>query len=232
MRLRAGGTRERRGGGGGLLKRGRSSAWVAGLAIAAAALVGVLLGLGIHGLAGEGDSIANPAAGIHGQAVWPAGLRQAPNFSLMDSNGRRFSLASLRGQPVIITFMDSQCHQECPLEGRALAAGLLRVPSAERPVVVAVSVNPWEDTPGSARRAMRRFGLAGFRWSWLLGSRAQLARVWRKYHIEVRRTSGDIEHSDALYLVDSNGSERAGMVYPFLPTWITTDLKTLAAEAS
>lgn len=201
------------------------------LAVAGAAVVGVLLGLGLHRLTGGGKSIANPAAEIHGQAVWPAGLRQAPNFSLMDSKGRRFSLASLRGRPTVITFMDSKCHQVCPLEGRTLAAGLLRVPSAERPVVVVVSVNPWEDTPGSARRAMRRFGLAGFKWFWLLGSKARLESVWRKYHIEVRRTSGDIEHSDALYLVDSNGSERAGMVYPFLPTWITTDLKALAGEA-
>lgn len=194
-------------------------------------MVGVLLGLGLHVLTGADTSVANPAAEIHGQAVWPAGLRRAPNFSLMDSKGSRFSLASLRGKPVIITFMDSKCHQECPLEGRALAAGLLRVPREERPVLAVVSVNPWEDTPASARRAMQRFGLADFSWLWLLGSKARLQSVWRKYHIEVRRTSGDIEHSDALYLVDSNGSERAGMVYPFLPTWITTDLKTLAGEA-
>jgi protein SCO1/2 len=192
--------------------------------------VGVLLGLGLHGLTGGGAGTGKQAAEVRGQAIWPTGLRPAPNFSLLDSEGRRFSLASLRGGPVIVTFMDSRCHQECPLEGRALAAGFRQVPRAERPVVVVVSVNPWEDTPGSARRAIRRFGLAGFRWRWLLGSEHQLERVWRKYRIEVRQTPGDIEHTDALYLVDSNGFERAGMVYPFLPTWISIDLKTLAGE--
>jgi len=198
-----------------------------------AAVVGVLLGLGLHEVTGgSGSGSGRQTSEVRGQAVWPAGLRPAPNFSLIDTQGRRFSLASLRGRPVVLTFMDSQCHQECPLEGRALAAGFRLVPRAERPVVVAVSVNPWEDTPASARRAIRRFGLGGYQWRWLLGTRAQLARVWRKYRIEVRRTSGDIEHTDALYLVDRKGYERAGMVYPFLPTWISTDLKTLAGESS
>jgi cytochrome oxidase Cu insertion factor (SCO1/SenC/PrrC family) len=150
---------------------------------------------------------------------------------LHDSRSERFTLASVRGEPAVVVFMDSQCHQQCPLMGRALAAGFHQVPRAERPIVVAVSVNPWEDTPGSARRAIKRFGLAGFRWRWLLGTKAELEPVWREYRIQVRRTIGDIEHTDALYLVDSKGYERAGMVYPFLPTWVATDLKTLASES-
>jgi protein SCO1/2 len=194
--------------------------------------VGVLLGLGLHGLTGGGTETGRKASEVRGQAVWPADMRPAPNFALIDTEGKRFSLASLRGGPVVVTFMDSKCHQECPLEGRALAAGLREVSPGQRPVVVAVSVNPWEDTAASARSAIRRFGLAGYDWRWLLGSKGQLERVWRKYRIEVRQTRGDIEHTDALYLIDRNGFERAGMVYPFLPTWISTDLRTLAGESS
>jgi protein SCO1/2 len=199
--------------------------------LAAAAVVGVLLGIGVHRLTGGGSGGARPVAEVRGQAVWPEGLRRGPNFSLPDQAGQLFSLASQRGRPVILTFMDSHCHQECPLEGRALAAAFRMVPRVERPTVVAVSVNPWEDTPASAARAIRRFGLAGFHWRWLLGSKPQLEGVWRKYRIQVRRGSGDVEHSDALYLIDSKGFERAGMLYPFLPAWVSTDLKTLAAEA-
>jgi protein SCO1 len=198
------------------------------LALAAAAVVGVGIGLVIHAIAGRGSGDSARPDAIQGQATWPAGMRRAPDFSLRASDGKRFALASLRGRTAIVTFLDSQCHQECPLEGRALAAAFRRVPAAERPVVVAVSVDPWQDTPGSARRAMRRFGLAGFEWRWLLGTRAELARVWRKYRIYVHRTSGDIEHTDALYLIDSRGYERAGMVYPFLPTWVSNDLEKLA----
>ncbi len=48
----------------------------------------------------------------------------------------------------------------------------------------------------------------------------------------MRRATGDIEHTDALYLIDARGFERAGIVYPFLPTWIGNDLKTLAGEGA
>lgn len=205
----------------------------AALALALAALGGALIGVVVHQL-GSGGAAAegSGAARVRGQAVWPAGLREAPEFSLPDQAGRRLALGSLRGRPVVLTFMDSQCHQQCPLEGRALAAAFRMVPADERPVVLAVSVNPWADTPGSARRAIRRFGLAGFEWRWLLGSRAELAPVWRRYGIEVRRTTGDIEHTDAIYLIDASGYERAGMVYPFLPTWVGNDLEVLAGEES
>lgn len=204
------------------------------MALVAAAVVGVLLGIFVHSLVGgpSDSTAAGPTLPkVSGQAIWPEGLRRAPEFSLLDSRSKRFTVASVRGEPAVIAFMDSQCHQQCPLIGRALAAGFQMVPRSERPIVIAVSVNPWEDTPGSARRAIKRFGLAGFRWRWLLGSKSQLEPVWRKYRIQVRRTTGDIEHTDALYLVDAKGFERAGMVYPFLPNWIATDLKTLAGES-
>jgi protein SCO1 len=200
--------------------------------IVVAVLAGAFVGDAVHLLSGSSSNPAAATAEVRGQAVWPQGARPAPDFALKDSSGSLFRLDSLRGRPVILTFFDSRCHQECPLMGRALAAAFRMTPAAERPVVVAVSVNPWEDTPASARAAMRRFGLAGSSWRWLLGSKAQLAPVWRKYRIYVRRTSGDVEHTDALYLIDAKGYERAGMVYPFLPTWVSTDLKTLAAESS
>ena len=198
-------------------------------ALAVAALVGVALGLGIHQAGRDsGGGRSGPDSRLNGQAIWPAGFRRAPDFSLSDQSGETFSLASSRGRSVVLMFMDSRCHQECPLEGRALSAGLRTVPTAQLPLVVVVSVNPWEDTPASAHRAMRRFGLASFDWRWMLGSKESLEPVWRKYRIGVRRTAGDIEHSDALYLIDPRGFERAGMVYPFLPNWVSNDLKTLA----
>jgi protein SCO1/2 len=199
--------------------------------VAIAAVIGVAIGIGLHQL-GSASGDRRPEARLDGQAIWPAGMRQAPGFSLPDQAGGLFSLASARGRSVVLMFMDSHCHQECPLEGRALAAGLRDVPGAQLPLIVVVSVNPWEDTPRSAHRAIRRFGLASFDWRWLLGSKKRLEPVWRKFRVEVRRTPDDIEHTDALYLIDRRGFERAGMVYPFLPSWVSGDLQVLAAEAS
>ena len=205
---------------------GRRSA--AGVVLAAAA-IGVLVGLAVHGQ--TSGSSGQRKLQVHGAAVWAAGQRPAPEFALPDQAGRRLALGALRGRPVILTFMDSRCHQECPLEGHALAAGLQRVPVSERPAIVVVSVDPWEDTAGSIKRAIRRFGLSPYDPRWLLAPRRKLEAVWRKYGIEVRRGHTDVEHTDALYLIDAQGFERAGMVYPFLPTWVSGDLATLAAES-
>jgi len=148
---------------------------------------------------------------------------------LHDQTGRLFSLASLRGHSVAMAFFDSHCNQECPLEGRALAAAELSLAPAQRPVLVAVSVNTL-DTAASERAAARSWGLAQVApWYWLTGSRAQLARVWRAYHIYVgRRVSGDIPHTEALYLIDRAGDERSGYLYPFFPRFVTLDLRVLA----
>jgi protein SCO1 len=202
----------------------------AGLIIGSAALVGVLGGFGLHLIVGGSSARSSgPGSGLRGQAVWPPNARPAPNFSLPDQAGRRTTLASFRGRSVVLSFMDSRCHQECPLQGRALAAGFRNLPRDQRPVFVAVSVDPWADTLRSARDAIRHWGLeSAGSWHWLLGSRAQLARVWNQYRVEVRRTPGDISHTDATYLIDRRGFERAGFVYPFLPGWISSDIAALA----
>jgi protein SCO1/2 len=202
----------------------------AALIVGSAALVGVLGGFSLHLIvAGSAARSTGPDPGLRGQAVWPPNARPAPDFSLSDQDGRRTTLASFRGRSVVLTFMESRCHQECPLQGRALAAGFRKLPPDERPVLVAVSVDPWADTARSARDAIGRWGLdSAGSWHWLLGSRAQLARVWNQYRVEVRRTSGDITHTDATYLIDRRGFERAGFVYPFLPGWISSDLAAVA----
>ncbi|HSB37593.1 MAG TPA: SCO family protein [Gaiellaceae bacterium] len=201
-------------------------------AAAIAAAIGVGAGVAIHLAARSSAARAAPRLpALEGQAVWPAGRRPAPNFVLVDQRGRHVSLRSSRGRTVVLAFMDSLCHQVCPLEGRTLAQAMAAVPRAARPTLLVVSVDPWGDTPASARAAAAKWRLAG-NWHWLLGSRRELAPVWRAYRIYVRRTSGDIIHSDAVYVVDRNGFERAGYLYPFLPGPVAHDLRVLARPGS
>jgi cytochrome oxidase Cu insertion factor (SCO1/SenC/PrrC family) len=100
------------------------------------------------------------------------------------------------------------------------------VTPAERAAVLIVSVNP-KATPADARHAARKWGLGGD-WHWLLGSRTELARVWRTYEITVIPKSNDIVHSTAVYVIDRQGFERAGVIAPFLPQSVAADLRTLA----
>jgi cytochrome oxidase Cu insertion factor (SCO1/SenC/PrrC family) len=200
-----------------------------------ATIAGGGLGIGLHLLLTRSAPIAAASArtgGLHGEATWAVGAEPAPAIlTLRDQSGRRFSLALLRGRTVAIAFFDSFCRQACPLEGRALAAAERSLPTALRPVLVVVSVNP-RDTPASTRAAARQWGLAQTApWHWLRGSHAQLARVWKAYRIFVAPPrDGDISHTEALYLIGRRGDERSGYLYPFPPRFVASDLRTLALE--
>jgi protein SCO1/2 len=214
-------------------RRRRLARWIA-LGLCTAVAVGIATGAGIHRLQGDHGLLVakQPVRALHGQATWAAGAHPAPAImALRDQTGRVFTLASLRGRPVAIVFFDSHCNQACPLEGRAIAAAERSLPRSQRPALIVVSVNP-RDTPASTRAAARKWGLTGIApWHWLRGSHAQLARVWRAYHIFVAPPrNGDIAHTEALYLIDRHGDERSGYLYPFAPRSVTLDMRTLATE--
>jgi cytochrome oxidase Cu insertion factor (SCO1/SenC/PrrC family) len=169
---------------------------------------------------------------LHGQAVWKAGARPAPNISLRDQTGSVVSLASLRGRPVLLTFLDSQCKTSCPIVGRQLGSVLRRLPAAQRPTLVIVSVDRSGDTPRGIRRALAEWHLNG-PWAvhWLNArTRAQLASVWRSYGVRVVPTTNDVVHSLALYLIDRQGYERTAYLFPFLQGFVQGDLVRLAQE--
>jgi cytochrome oxidase Cu insertion factor (SCO1/SenC/PrrC family) len=202
-----------------------------GAIVAAAALAGIALGVGLHLVsAPPRPALALPE--LHGQATWAAGVRPAPNFTLRDQSGHLFTLASLRGHTVALAFLDSHCTQECPLAGRALARAEATLPAAERPVFVAVSVNPL-DTPASARAAAKSWGLSAVgAWHWVMADTSSLSPVWGAYHIYVHPTKTDIVHTQALYLIDRRGFERSGYLWPYLPNFVALDLRTLAGEST
>lgn len=206
-------------------------AQIAGV-VGATALAGVAVGVALHFLLSAPAQPAPTVSALQGEATWAAGVRPAPNFTLRDQSGNAFTLSSLRGHTVALAFLDSHCRQECPLAGRALAQAEAMLPAKDRPVFVAVSVNP-ADTPASARKAASEWGLAPLgAWHWAMASAAGLAPVWRAYRIYVHPTPADIVHTQALYLIDRRGFERSGYLWPYLPNFVAADLRTLAGEHS
>ena len=217
-----------------------SRARLALAAIVLAAVAGGGFGLmAVFATGAERNPIASPERDrfglpqTHGQAKWSPGERRAPPVTLRDHSGRRISLASLRRHPVLLTFFDSECRDQCPVAGRQLAIMLRQMAPAERPTLVMISVNPRGDTPESIRHAMAQWRLDGpWRWHWLRGTRAELAAVWRDYGVAVDPTTNDVTHGMALYLIDGRGFERTAYLFPFLPNFVARDLKVLARERS
>ena len=199
------------------------------LAVGSAAVVGVAVGVLLHNELGSSRALARPSLpALYGEATWRSGEVPAPLFRLRDQHGKIVRLAAMRGRSVVVAFMDSLCTSACPIEAAQLAAALAPLPVRARPRLLIVSVD-LADTPASVARAARKWHLpAGF--EWLLGTKAQLAPVWRAYGIFVRPTKGgDVEHSDAFYVIDRNGDERAGFLSPFIPGLLTRDLRQLSA---
>lgn len=190
-----------------------------------AAAIGVTIGVTAALIHRSPATAARPSS-LHARITWAAGAKRAPALALRDQRGATISLRSLRGRVVLLTFLDSKCTRECPLEGHVLRDVFRRIAGTGASAVV-VSVDPWGDTPTSARTFATRAGWPG-NWHWLLGRRAALAPVWRAYDVAVKRTPGDILHSAALYVIDPLGNLRAGYLFPFSADSVVQDVQRLA----
>lgn len=199
-----------------------------GLAVALGSAAGIGAAL-IHGVGSTAASSPRPQV-LRAQVRWDPGQKPAPGFALRDEAGRRLSLTSFRGRPVLLTFLDSVCKKECPLEGRALT-DVEREARSTGMVLAVVGVDPWSETSTTVRRFARRLHWSG-RWHWFLGSLRALRPVWRAYGIDVRRIPGDIAHSVALYVIDTHGDLRAGYLFPFSPSDVAHDVRALALAGS
>jgi cytochrome oxidase Cu insertion factor (SCO1/SenC/PrrC family) len=216
-------------------------AWAKWLFWGTVLAVGIGAGAGVA-LLSRSTSRASPAAvprtPIQPAAVWPRGARPAPDFRLTDQHGRPFSLGGLRGRPVLVTFIDPLCRNLCPLEARVLSDAVRRAAPADRPLIAAVSVNPWGDAPQNMRQDAAKWKLAP-QWRWGIGTHAELARVWHDYAIGVqvakRTIAGvtvrEIAHTEATYLVDSSGHERAVFLYPFRAADVLRTLRRISRGA-
>ncbi len=188
-----------------------------------------LLLFGVTAAVGAGFGVAAAVRTSHGSstpaaaayASWAAGARLAPAFSLRDQHGRALTTAGLRGRVTIVSFIDPVCRNLCPLEAKELTRVVHDLGSAA-PAVVAVSVNPPADTTSAFRQDARVWELPSS-WRWGIGPAPTLARVWRDYAIgvEVQRktiagvTVRDVVHTEAAYVIDAHGDERALFVWPY-----------------
>jgi len=203
---------------------------------AAAAVAGLAVGVAIAFLHRPAAPAGAPGPSGAADLTWPAGARRAPGFRLEDAFGRPVALAALRGKPVLLTFIDPLCRNFCPLEAQQLDRVLRSFPPASRPAVVAVSVNVYGNARSNLMLDNRKWHLPR-EWHWAVGSGAELARVWHRYEIGVRvstQTIGgvtvhEVAHTEAAYLVDRHGFERALFMWPFTAAAVERSLRGLAS---
>ena len=176
-----------------------------------ALVVGIAATVAVSRLASRPTIAATPASA---QYLPPIGQQPvaAPDFTLDDQTGTAVSLGALRGQEVLITFMDPQCTSQCPIVGQELGSVEARLPAGVKPVLLIVSVAPGRTAADVSTFVSHVTWRPG--WHWLLGNQAQLQAVWAMYHIAVQPTTGDVLHDETVYVIDPQGQIRVGYNAP------------------
>jgi protein SCO1/2 len=176
------------------------------LALLVALVTGVLSGCG------GGRSAEPAAAAMHSSFAGtelPRDKVLSPDFALRDQAGRLVRLSDQRRRIVLVTFLYTHCPDVCPLVADRLNQALRDLGPARRDVrVLAVSVDPKGDTPRAVAAFARAHRLLP-QFRYLIGTRAQLAPVWRRFGVVVRTGAhGTVDHLLYVVLVDRSGTQR------------------------
>jgi protein SCO1/2 len=202
------------------------------------AVAGVLaLGLAAAGAAGCGGSTSASTAAAKPPARYDAPAkadppRPAPDFALRNHEGKLVRLSQFRGKAVLLTFIYDHCPDTCPLIVGNLHSSLAQLgPKARNVQIVAVSVDPKGDTPQTVKAFLTAHEMTG-RMQYLIGSKRQLAPVWRAYGIQVEADPESREVGHSASVLGITGKGQTAVLYPanFKPAWVVHDVPVLAAR--
>ncbi|MDA8026681.1 MAG: SCO family protein [Actinomycetota bacterium] len=181
-------------------------------------------------------ALVGPASGemaIVDSSGITAVTKAAPSFNLTSYNGKSVSLASLKGRPVILTFLDPVCYDTCPLMAQEIKQAVLQLGAKGKNVaMVAVAANPIFHSVADVANFTKSEGLASMpNWYYLTGSENSLASVWKKYGIEVRTTQiGMVVHTQVEYFIDKSGVERGLIVNTGSPEFSSSYVNLIKGE--
>jgi protein SCO1 len=136
----------------------------------------------------------------------PAGLR-LPSFTLRTYAGETVHSADLSGKVVLITFLDSQCNEACPIIAAQIARTVDGLAAEERAALepLAISTDPREDTESSVRQFLARQHAIG-RLRLLTRPMPEIRKAWNSFKILSSQESGrDTLHSAPVRIYDPQG---------------------------
>ena len=186
-------------------------------------------------LAGAGALCASGLALAH-RSKQEARLPQigpAPEFALIDQDGRQFSSRALRGQIAVVTFIFTSCGDTCPLLTAKLVA-IQRKLGRDAPQVMfaAITVDPLNDTPPVLKRYAEAHSADLTRFAFLTGSVPQIDDVTRRYAVFYKKQpGGSVDHTFLTTMVDRAGTMRVQYLgVRFDPKEFLADLRSLLEE--
>jgi protein SCO1 len=186
----------------------------------------VLASLMIAGLVGLSESASSPLADIG----------PAPRTVLVDSAGKPFDLASLKGKVVLVSFVYTTCTGVCPGTTQAM----VRVKNALKEAklwgtsvaFVSITLDPSRDTADVLDRYAKLFRADDAAWHFLTGPPADVASVIADWGMWVKTgPTGALDHPSRVFLLDSRGHQREIYSLEFLtPQAVLQDVRGLLAQ--
>jgi cytochrome oxidase Cu insertion factor (SCO1/SenC/PrrC family) len=156
----------------------------------------------------------------------------APNFSLTNQFGQRISLSAFRGKVVILAFTDSECTTVCPLTTQSmLAAKDLLGKAGDKVQLLGIDANPAAISKSDVMAYSRSHGLVN-QWDFLTGTLPELKAVWKHYNIYVQIVKDQVDHTPALFIIDTRGREQKVYLTTMAYASITQAAQLMADEAA
>jgi protein SCO1 len=173
-----------------------------------------------------GDSRRSPLADIG----------PSPRTVLVNSAGKRFDLASLKGKVVVVSFVYTTCTGACPATTAVLVRTQKTLEQAKlwgnSVEFVSITLDPRRDTPEILNRYAESFGADLARWHYLTGSPAEVESVMAAWGMWAKiGPNGVLDHPSRVFLVDPRGRQREIYNLEFLTAdAILQDVRGLLAE--
>jgi protein SCO1/2 len=184
------------------------------------------------------------AAAPAGATQQPEAGEQAPDFALVNQNGKRVSLAKYRGKAVLVTFIYTRCPlpDYCPLMSHNFAQiekALAKTPDVyAKTHLLSISFDPKYDTPEVLRRYGQGYlddkGKSTFdHWEFASILEPERQDVTKFFNLFYTEDQGQISHSMSTAIIGPDGN-----VYRWYhgndwkPADVLSDLSALLANAT
>jgi protein SCO1/2 len=137
------------------------------------------------------------------------------SITLIDQNARPFTIAALRGRPVLLTFVATRCTDTCPIANAAfLALARELVRRRVDATLLTVTLDPRHDTPFVMARFAHQLGAVAPRWRFASGDAGSVQRLLGAFGVVVQPDADGIPdvHSTAVFVLDRDGRLRRTML--------------------
>jgi protein SCO1 len=164
-----------------------------------------------------------------------------PEFSFIESDGRRITLAELKGKVWLVNFIYTNCPDTCPIQSAQMREIQEDFKKEKDLRLVSITVDPERDTPKVLTEYAKRFSADPARWFFLTGKKETIYKFAQEgFHLgaieiphEKKPESGATHtHSPRFVLVDRDAQIRGYYVSTDAEAMnrLRRDLKILVAS--